>query len=207
MRKKHSSSTILLASNNPGKVAELQTLLADMQGLGLLTPADLGLDLEVVEDGSSYAENAAKKALAFSKASGIMCLADDSGLEVEALDNAPGLYSARYAPKKGADDADRRAFMLKQLKGKTEPWKAVFRSTVCVATNGGELHYAEGECIGRIIPEERGGGGFGYDPIFMLEGEKRTMAELGTDEKNLVSHRARAIIGIKPILKKILSSD
>lgn len=196
-----------MASNNPGKVAELQSLLADMQGLILLTPADLGLDLEVTEDGGSYAENAAKKALAFSQAGGKISLADDSGLEVEALNDAPGLYSARYAPKKGAEDADRRTFLLQQLEGKAEPWKAVFRSTVCLATPSGELHYAEGECAGRIIPEERGDGGFGYDPIFMLAGESRTMAELATEEKNRVSHRAGAILEIKPILKSLLSLD
>ena len=200
-------STIVLASNNPGKVAELQSLLADMQGVRILTPADLGLELEVVEDGSSYAENAAKKALAFAEASGLMCLADDSGLEVEALNDAPGIYSARYAPNEEADDADRRAYLLKQLKGKAEPWKAVFRSTVCLATAEGKLHYAEGECVGRIIPNERGDGGFGYDPIFMLEGEKRTMAELESDEKNRLSHRAGAIVAMKAILESLLSTD
>src|SRR5512133_1330020 len=111
---------LLIATNNKGKVEELQDLLKDT-GLELVTPADIKLDLEVKEDGATYEENAAKKARACAQASGLISLADDSGLEVDALDGAPGLYSARYHPKPGADDADRCAYMLANLSGKPRP--------------------------------------------------------------------------------------
>lgn len=194
-----------MATNNPGKIAELRSLLADIQGLKLVLPADLGLRLDVREDGSSYAENAAKKAFAFARASGQVALADDSGLELDALNGAPGLISARYAPKKGATDADRRAYLLGQLESKPQPWKARFRSTVCLANSEGTTRIAEGSCEGRIIHEERGTGGFGYDSIFLLEEKSKTMAELTMVEKNRLSHRARAIAEIKQALIAFLA--
>jgi XTP/dITP diphosphohydrolase len=184
---------LLIATANPGKVEEIRALLNDMPGIELVTPPDLGLDMDVAESGGSYGENAALKAVAFAKASGLPSLADDSGLEVEALGGAPGLYSARYAPQANATDADRRAYLLEQLAGKARPWTATFRSTVCIATPHGATSLAEGECRGEIIPEERGEGGFGYDPIFVVADLGRTMAELGIAEKNQLSHRARAI--------------
>ena len=109
---------LLIATANQGKVAEMQALLADLAGVALVTPPDVGVDIEVAETGSSYAENAALKARAYSQASGLICLADDSGLEVEALGGAPGLYSARYAPQAKASDADRRQYLRAQLAGK-----------------------------------------------------------------------------------------
>ena len=196
---------LLIATQNPGKVEEMHSLLADLEEVQLLTPRELGLDLEVAETGATYAENAALKARAFAQASGLPALADDSGLEVEALDGAPGLYSARYAPQPDADDADRRAYLLGQLAGKDRPWPARFHSTVCLATPEEGLYYAEGQCRGEIIPEERGEGGFGYDPIFLAEGWGRTMAELSMEEKNQLSHRARAIKAAKRQIKAILS--
>lgn len=195
--------TLLLASNNKGKLRELQAILVDLP-LELLSPADLGLTLEVDEDGSTYAENAAKKALAFANASGLTCLADDSGLEVDALDGAPGLYSARYSPKRGATDKDRRQYLLQNLADKPRPWTARFRATVAVAGPEGDLDWAEGICEGQIIPEERGTGGFGYDPIFLLDGMDQTMAELPEETKNRLSHRARAVQAAKQILLKKL---
>jgi len=194
---------LLLATNNPGKVTEIQALL-DGLGLELLTPASLGLHLEVDEDGETYAENAAKKAAAFSRLSGLVSLADDSGLEVDALDGRPGLHSHRFAPQADATDADRRRFLLARLEGRPRPWTARFRATVAVALPSGEVRLATGECAGEIIPKERGRNGFGYDPIFLLPGPGRTMAELGMDEKNRLSHRARAVQNAIPILKEIL---
>ena len=194
---------LLLSTNNKGKLRELQAILADLP-LELLTPADLGLDLDVDEDGSTYAENAAKKALAFAKASGLTCLADDSGLEVDALNGAPGLYSARYSPKPGATDADRRQFLLQNLADKPRPWTARFRATVAVAGPEGSVQIAEGICEGQVIPEERGTGGFGYDPIFLLDGLTQTMAELPEETKNRLSHRARAVQAARPILMKLI---
>jgi len=195
---------LLLATNNKGKLRELQQILADLP-IELLTPADLGLNLDVDEDGSTYAENAAKKAIAFAQASGLTCLADDSGLEVDALNGAPGLYSARYSPKPGATDADRRAFLLQNIADKPRPWTARFRATVAVAGPDGGVEWAEGICEGQVIPEERGTGGFGYDPIFLLTGMDQTMAELPEETKNRLSHRARAVDAARGILMKLSS--
>jgi len=197
---------LLIATNNQGKVLEFQELLAG-SGIEFVTPAQINLQLEVDEDGSNYHENAGKKAIAFAQASGLISLADDSGLEVEALDGAPGLYSARYSPKPGAKDADRRAFLLENLKDKPRPWKAHFHATVAIAKPNGGVEFAEGNCYGEIIPEERGTGGFGYDPIFLLTELGKTMAELEMKEKNRLSHRARAVIAAMPILKRILSGE
>ena len=194
---------LLIATNNQGKVLELQGLLND-SGIKFVTPAQINLQLEVEEDGSNYQENAGKKAIAFAQASGLIALADDSGLEVDALDGAPGLYSARYSPKPGAKDADRRAFLLENLKDKPRPWKAHFHATIAIAKPNGEVEFAEGNCHGEIIPEERGTGGFGYDPIFFMPELGKTMAELEMDEKNRLSHRARAVIAAMPILKRML---
>ena len=190
---------LLLATNNRGKVEELRALLHDLP-VELVTPLDINLELDVLEDGSTYAENAGKKALAFAQASGLVSLADDSGLEVEALGGAPGLYSARYLSKPGATDADRRAYLLKNLGDKPRPWPARFRATVAIAVPGQRVQLAEGDCRGEIIPEERGTGGFGYDPIFFIPELGRTMAELGMEEKNRVSHRARAVMNARPFL-------
>ncbi len=195
---------LLIATNNKGKVEEIKDLLKDIS-VELATPNDSGIELLVEEDGSTYAENAEKKALAFAYASGLISLADDSGLEVETLDGAPGLYSNRYLSKPNATDADRRAYLLKNLKGKPRPWTAKFHATIAIAIpNNPSVRFATGECKGEIIPEERGTGGFGYDPIFFIPEMNRTMAELSMEEKNRLSHRARAIINAKPILKKML---
>ncbi len=195
---------LLIATNNEGKIVEFKELLAG-SGIEFVTPAQINLQLEVDEDGSTYRENAAKKAIAFAQASGLISLADDSGLEVDALGGAPGLYSARYSPKPGANDRDRRNFLLKNLKDKPRPWTAHFHATIAVARPAGEIEFAEGNCFGEIIPEERGMGGFGYDPIFLLTELGKTMAELEMEEKNRLSHRARAVMAAMPLLKKMLS--
>lgn len=193
---------LLIATNNKGKVKELQELLKDT-GLQLVTPADINLSLEVVEDGMDYAENASKKAIAFATTSGLISLADDSGLEVDALGGAPGLYSARYSPKPGANDADRRAFLLQNVKDKPRPWKAHFHATIAIAKPSGEVEIVEGNCFGEIIPEERGNSGFGYDPIFYIPELNQTMAELGMEQKNRLSHRGLAAANAIPVLKKL----
>ena len=194
---------LLLATNNPGKVAEMRAIL-DGLGLTLLTPADAGLQLEVVEDGRNYAENASKKALAFARAGRLPTLADDSGLEVDVLDGRPGLYSHRFSSKPDASDADRRSYLLEQLHGKPRPWTARFRATVAVARPDGRVSLAAGQCEGEIVPEERGSNGFGYDPIFLIPALGRTMAELEMDAKNRLSHRALAVQNSIPILMEVL---
>jgi XTP/dITP diphosphohydrolase len=194
---------LLIATENKGKRRELQQLL-DGLSLQLVLPSEVGLTLKVEEIGSTYAENAALKAVAYARAAGLKALADDSGLEVDALRGAPGLYSARYSPLPGATDADRRAHLLQNLRGKPRPWTARFRATIAVATPEGQVRFAEGVCPGQIIPEERGTGGFGYDPIFLLEGQAQTMAELDDEEKNRLSHRGRAVRAAVPILREML---
>jgi XTP/dITP diphosphohydrolase len=196
---------LLLATNNIGKLREIQAILESL-GIQLLTPNDAGIQLEVVEDGETYAANAARKALAFARRSNLLSLSDDSGLEVEVLDGAPGLHSARFSPKPGATDADRRALLLQCLQGHSRPWRARFHCTVALATPDGWVGLAEGNCPGEIIPVERGYNGFGYDPIFLVDGKDLTMAELEMEEKNKLSHRARAVRAAIPLIREKLSS-
>ena len=179
-----------------------------MQGqpFELHLPAERGIRLEVVEDGLTYAANAALKARAYAQAGNCITLADDSGLEVDALGGQPGLHSARYSLKPGATDADRRAFLLQNLRGKARPWTAHFHCTVAIATPAGEIFFAAGDCPGEIIPEERGSNGFGYDPIFLLPERGLTMAELDSVDKNQISHRARAIKAALPVLLNLAQS-
>lgn len=194
--------TLLIATGNKGKLREIQTLLEGLP-VTLVLPAEMGLNLDVEEDGSSYAENAAKKARAYADASGLISLADDSGLEVDALDGQPGLYSARYLSRPGATDGDRRTYLLQNLNEKLRPWTAHFHCTVAIANPAGGMYYTEGICRGEIIPEERGENGFGYDPIFYLPDLGRTMAELTMQQKNELSHRARAIKAAIPFLRSL----
>jgi XTP/dITP diphosphohydrolase len=194
---------LLIATNNTGKADEIKALLRNLD-LILITPSDLGISLEVSEDGQTYAENAAKKAMTFAQASGLIAIGDDSGLEVDALGGQPGLRSHRFYPILNGSDADRRKYMLERLEGKPRPWTARFRATIAVASPSGEVNLATGECEGEIIPEERGSNGFGYDPIFFIPDIGRTMAELEMDEKNQLSHRARAIQKSIPFLLEML---
>ncbi|OGO36908.1 MAG: non-canonical purine NTP pyrophosphatase, RdgB/HAM1 family [Chloroflexi bacterium RBG_16_57_11] len=198
-------SKILVATHNAGKLEEIWALLNGIPA-ELVAPADINLDLAVKETGSNYAENAALKAVAYAKASGLITLADDSGLEVDALDSLPGLHSARFAPWTGASDADRRRLLLERLQPKTPPWTAHFRCIVALARPSGETQYTQGICPGVIIPEERGEKGFGYDPIFLLPELGKTMAELDMEEKNRLSHRGRAVRAAYPILLEMLKN-
>jgi XTP/dITP diphosphohydrolase len=153
----------------------------------------------------TYAENAALKAAAFARVTGLTALADDTGLEVKALNGAPGLHSKRFSTHPGATDADRRALLIERLASYPPPWEARFFCVVAVVDPRGEVFLSEGECQGEIISEERGHNGFGYDAIFLLEGIGLTMAELDLEHKNLVSHRARAVRAAIPILKTLLN--
>lgn len=198
-------SQLLIATGNIGKLREIQALLEGLD-IKLVIPAELGLSLDVEETGITYAENAAIKAIACARSAGLVTLADDSGLEVDALGGLPGIRSARFAPQPGATDADRRAYLLEQLRPLPPPWKANFHCTVAVASPSGEVRFAEGRCFGEIIPEERGSNGFGYDPLFFIPELGKTMAELTMGEKNRISHRARAIKSAIPILTEMLSA-
>ena len=190
------SHQLLIATGNPGKLREFRELFdAHVEShWELVAPADVGLrDFTVVEDGDTYAENAGRKARSYSNACGLPALADDSGLEVDALEGAPGLYSARYAGE-AADDAANRTKLLEALvEIPTEQRAARFRCVIALAfpytTN---VRLGEGVVEGSIAVDERGDLGFGYDPVFALP-DGRRMAELDVAEKNTISHRARAL--------------
>lgn len=180
---------LLIATNNRGKVREYRDILGDLP-LELVFPADIGVDLEVEETGATYEENARLKATTFAQASGLATLADDSGLEVDALGGEPGVRSHRYAH---GSDADRYRALLERLEGvPPEERTARFRCVIVIATPAGETYTCEGICPGVILSTPRGAGGFGYDPIFYLPEMGKTMAELAPNEKNRLSHRGRA---------------
>ena len=191
-----SDKKLLLATTNPGKLEELLALLQGAP-FSILSPADLALKLDVAEEGADYAANARAKAVAFAQASGLWALADDTGLEVDALGGAPGRFSRRLA----GSDIQRRQRLLHMLASVPRPWTATFRCTVALAGPTGTLLTADGACLGEILPDPRGQGGFGYDPLFLVAGTTQTMAELSLGEKNRLSHRARAVQALWPELK------
>ena len=197
---------LCIATGNMGKQVEFRELLADWAG-ELVFPQELGLRLDVDEVGDSYAEIAALKARAYTAASGLPCLADDSGLEVDALDGAPGLYTARYAGP-GASNADRWAKLLGALAETPEGQRdARFRCAVALVRPGSTLaETVEGTCEGQITFGPRGTEGFGYDPIFFVSEYGCTMAELPAAIKNQISHRARAVQAARPLLDALLRS-
>ena len=197
---------LLVATGNPGKLSEIQSLL-DGINTTLITPNMIGVSLTVVENGSTYEENASLKASAFASVSGLVTLADDSGLEVDALGGHPGIRSARFSPLPNATDADRRAHLLNLLQLHPRPWTAHFHCTVAIAIPKNEIYFAQGNYPGEVIPIERGTNGFGYDPIFLLPEIGLTMAELSMTEKNHLSHRARAVKAAIPILLAILRNQ
>ncbi len=182
---------LLLATNNAGKVREYRSLLEELP-LELVLPGELGIDAGVDEVGKSLEENARLKATVMAARSGLLALADDSGLEVDALGGEPGPLSARYAGE-GASDKERVEYLLAKLKG--VPWEkrtARFRCVIAIAKPEGEVELCSGECHGFIAFEPKGERGFGYDPIFYFPGLDKTMAELPLDIKNRVSHRGEA---------------
>jgi XTP/dITP diphosphohydrolase len=199
-------SRLLVATRNRGKLAELRRLLEGLP-VKLVLPHEAGVgDLVVEETGQTFAENATLKAVAHAQASGLLSLADDSGLEVDALGGKPGVRSARFA-RVGATDAENNAALVAELRARaaTPPIRARFRCALVVATPRGETRLVEGACEGSIVLEARGSEGFGYDPHFLVEGGLRTMAELSHDEKNAISHRGRAYAALRPVLEELLA--
>lgn len=199
--------SLLLGTRNPGKVREIETILGDVPWRirSLREFADMDVPAET---GETYAANAIIKAQFYARATGICALADDSGLEVEALGGAPGVYSARYAGA-GACDADRRTLLLSELaqvpaelaQASAEQRRARFVCVVAIAApDGAVLNTSEGTCNGTIIFEPRGSGGFGYDPLFVPDGFDQTFAELSDTVKNRLSHRARALLKTREFL-------
>lgn len=200
---------LLVATNNPGKIREYKELLEGLPGGTIVTfPVHEGLDLEVEELGDTFAENARIKATAYAQASGLLTMADDSGLEVDALDGAPGVHSARYAGP-GADDVDRYRKLLAELAGIPPGERAArFRCVVAMALPDGPVYTAEGTCEGEIGFAARGEHGFGYDPVFIVDSYGgKTLAELEPDVKNRISHRARAVEAALPTLRRLLDLE
>jgi len=182
---------LLIATHNPGKLIELTRLLGDMP-FDLVSLADTGIHHQVDETGETFEQNAVLKAETYARLSGLPTLADDSGLEVDALDGEPGVRSSRYAGD-NATDADRIAFLLRKLDNiRASDRTAHFRCVIAVAWPGGPLELHSGTCEGRITEAPRGSNGFGYDPVFFIPTMGRTMAELSPEEKNRVSHRSEA---------------
>ena len=188
---------LVFATANPGKVREAQEILGG--GFELVTPASLGITEDIPETGSTLRENSRQKADYIYNKTGLDCFADDSGLEVDLLDGAPGVETARYAGA-GKNPSANIAKLLREL-GDREPRTARFRTCVTLIL-GGEHHYFDGVMEGSIGHACKGEGGFGYDPVFTPEGYDRTNAELGEEEKNAISHRGKALRAMAAFLKK-----
>ncbi|MGB5994512.1 MAG: RdgB/HAM1 family non-canonical purine NTP pyrophosphatase [Candidatus Deferrimicrobiaceae bacterium] len=185
---------LLIATRNRGKAAEIKALL----GLGLqknvevLTLPDLPTASEPREEGKTFSENARKKALHYAKEHKILCIADDSGLSVEALGGRPGVLSARYAGAQATDEKN-ITLLLEELSPSPKPWSAAFLCVAAAALPGRVIAEATGRVDGEIVSTPRGESGFGYDPVFRVKGSPKTMAELTTEEKNKISHRGQSI--------------
>jgi XTP/dITP diphosphohydrolase len=195
----HNQIKLLIATSNPGKVRELRALLSNFN-FEIVTPIEIGISTIPEETGASYLENALLKGHFYADQSRMAVLADDTGLEVDALDGQPGLYSARFSTLEEASDAERRLLLLQKLQSKPQPWHAHFTCTAVLIDYQGNQHPATGRCDGQIISTERGTNGFGYDPIFFFPDLNKTMAELELDQKNRISHRARAVHALSPYL-------
>lgn len=194
---------ILIATNNAHKAEELAAILGQIDGVSIVTLRDIPERLpEPVEDGATLEENAYIKAREIHTATGLPVVADDTGLEVAALGGAPGVLSARYAGE-DASYADNCRKLVESLEGAADR-SARFRTVICYVDAQRTL-FAEGSVDGTILPQMRGEGGFGYDPLFVPAGQKRTFAEMSPEEKNRISHRARALAGLGDVLSPYLA--
>ncbi len=193
---------VLVGTTNPGKLREILAILGDIPGIEWVAPGKVP---EVQEAGTTFLANAVLKARAIARATGLPTLADDSGLEVEALGGAPGVRSARFAGEPPDPAANNRK-LLASLAG-VRSRRARFRTAAALALPDGRVWTGEGALDGEIAPEPRGSGGFGYDPLFIPRGETRTLAELSPEEKNRLSHRRKALEALRPVLQALASGD
>jgi len=193
---------LLIATHNQGKRREYEALLTGL-GLELVDLTETGIASEVQETGTTFEENAVLKARAYAQASGLLTLADDSGLEVDVLGSEPGVRSARYDGHGGSDEDRYRLLLCHLDRVPDQERRARFRCVIAIATPRGEVHTAEGTCEGRIAFQPRGSHGFGYDPVFFVPEYGCTMAELAPEVKNGISHRARAAEGAREILRRL----
>ena len=195
---------ILIASRNAHKIQEIREIF-DLPGVEWVSTADYPGLPDVEEDGDSFEANAMKKATELARATGLWALADDSGLEVAALGQAPGVFSARYAGEP-CDHARNNAKLLRELAGASDR-SARFRCVAALSDPAGRAETVSGSCPGRIIESLRGAQGFGYDPLFIPEGYDRTFAEMGAEEKNRLSHRGRAMSRAKEKWGALIAAD
>ena len=195
---------LVLASKNQKKLVEMNEILSHL-GIQVCSEAEAGVDVEVEETGSTFEENSLLKARAVMEASGLPAIADDSGLCVDALGGAPGVYSARYGGE-GLDDVGRYRLLLENMKGQM-PRTAKFVSVITCCFPNGDVISARGECPGTIAFAPMGEGGFGYDPVFFLPPLKKTFAQLTPEEKNAVSHRGKALEAFKAKLEEYLREN
>lgn len=194
---------LLLATNNSGKVRELRRLLTGC-GFEVVTPAEVGINLDVDETGATYGENATIKARAFAAAGHCLALADDSGIEVDALGGKPGVHSARYG-QPGLDDTGRVQYLLHELQGVAPSARtARYRALVAIAGPNGSVTLFEGVQEGHIATEPAGENGFGYDPVFLVD-DARTQAQISDEEKDKCSHRAKAVRAALGYLRSVVA--
>ena len=195
---------LIIASNNEGKIREYKDVLEPF-GFQTVSQGEENIHLEVEETGSTFEQNAALKARAIYDLSHCCVIADDSGLEVEALDGEPGVYSARYAGEHGDDEAN-NDLLLSRMEGK-EDRAAAFKCALALKIPGKDTIIAEGSCPGVLLTERRGTGGFGYDPLFLYEPMNKTYAEMNAEEKNQISHRSRAAEMMRSIMSQLITKD
>lgn len=193
---------MVLASKNPHKLTEMAAILSQL-GVEVVLESEVGVDVDVEETGETFEENAALKATAVMKASGLPAIADDSGLCVNALGGGPGVYSARYGGE-GLTDKQRYELVLSGLSGQIDR-SAQFVSCICCAFPNGDTLTARGECPGLITYAPRGEDGFGYDPVFLVPEKRKTFAQMTAEEKNAISHRGRALEKFKVELERYLN--
>lgn len=206
MSSKPRLTEIVIATKNSGKLNEIKKILSDLLNIKVLSLLDFPEITDIIEDGVTYQENAAKKARLVAQMTGKLALADDSGIEVEALGGVPGVYSARYGGEK-LNDQERNALLLEKLKGAAkEKRQAQFRCVMVLARPEGIEQAFEGTCSGLIAEAPSGHEGFGYDPIFFLPEYGKTMGEIDLKIKNQISHRAKALSAVKEALKNLTFS-
>ena len=193
---------LVLASKNAHKLVEMKDILSQL-GVEVVLESEAGVDVDVEETGATFEENAYLKAHAVMEASGLPAIADDSGLCVDALNGAPGVYSARYGGPE-LDDAGRYKLLLENMRGQLDR-RCKFVSAICCCFPNGDRVEARGECAGTLAYAPRGADGFGYDPIFFVPGLKKTFAELSPEEKNAISHRGNALNKFKTELESYLN--